>query len=226
MNVLISQTVNNATKTFNLADNVNWFAQQITMPVGSRSISGVDIKIDKATNGGGVDEEMFTLSIRSSLTGSDLVSDTQLISSNSGTHVHSFTFSSPLTVTDNDIRYIVFRRITLSGGVGGNLDAWYGSSSSVYPGGIAYASTDSGSSFSAATGVLDFYFVVSGVLNIPIAVSDSFAVTDSMSMLRHVSIAKSDTVTPTDTASVTALSDVWTYQDKPDLGDWINQNKP
>lgn len=153
------QETTSSAESFPAGDTNTWFIQQIVIPSGVTSIKAVAINMTKTGNGGGSDDDDFTLSIRSSETGSDIQSNTQNVSSGSGQHWRTFTFGTAATVTPGGTYYIVFRRSSLAGsGYGGFTDGWNGSASGVYSGGRARISTNSGSSWSDTSTVADFSF--------------------------------------------------------------------
>ena len=152
------QTVVSSSEDFPLSGTATWYIQSITIPAGITSIVGIAVNMTKTVNGGGVDAKDFTLSLRSTETGSDLDSDTQNVSSGSGTHWRTFVFGSSITVTPGNTYYIVFRRS--GAGTGGFTDGWNGSASGVYSGGLARVSTDSGSTWGNAATVADFSFKI------------------------------------------------------------------
>jgi hypothetical protein len=137
---IVSSSQNNASTA------ANWFAQSFTTAPGQTLLSSI-AAYAYITSGGSYS---VTTSIRSSLTGSDLISNTQ-----NQADPQVYTTPCNLTVTPNTTYYIVMR-------AGAIPLSWSGSSSNVYAGGQGYLSTDSGGTWSSTATVLDFAFQING----------------------------------------------------------------
>lgn len=125
-----------------------WFAQSFTTGAETQKISRAVLNL---TNSAGA-TVAWTVRLRSSLTGSDLASNTA--NQNIGTLDISFDFGS-VSVSPSTTYYIV-----VSSSKTNSEPLWNAHSTSQYAGGSASTSTDSGSTWGAAGSAADFLFKV------------------------------------------------------------------
>lgn len=150
--ILISQLTTTSNETAASSSTI-WYAQSFVTGSSQTRITAVDLYFHQDAAG-----DNYGISIRSSLTGSDL-GFVNNISTTVTPQFRTATFGTPITVTPSTTYYIIFQ-----GNQSGASDNWliYGTAATSYADGSAFRSANDGGSWGAAPTLADLAFRVYG----------------------------------------------------------------